>query len=153
MTSWEDFSKQLGSYGVGIAESPLDAFRYSTLGANQLAKAIGLRNPEEARSAAVDINNAYDAPFRDYRQFLKEEAPEMNQMGQIAGAILAARGAGSLPVSLLKRPLNAPSASNFQKVIAAAKKFAAKNPRTTAGGLSLSSEGIAEPAIDWAGSR
>ncbi len=145
MSSWEDFSKQLGSYGVGIAESPLDAFRYSTLGANQLAKAIGLRNPEEARSAAVDINNAYDAPFRDYRQFLKEEAPEMNQMGQIAGAILAARG--------VKRPLNAPSASNFQKVIAAAKKFAAKNPRTTAGGLSLISEGIAEPAIDWAGSR
>lgn len=107
--SWNNFSKMLSAYGMGIVNAPVDITRYAGLGANSLFEWTGLRTPVEAKHAAQAIRETTDKlPFlpeevTNYRNWLKKEAPENFSLGEVVGGVITGNAIGSrLPYFLQK---------------------------------------------------
>jgi len=94
--NWEEFTKRLSSYGMGVANAPIDLVKYAGLGANEFAEMIGLLSKQESIQRAKAINQVMtELPFlpksvADYRNWLKNDNPEMFELGEVAGASLGA---------------------------------------------------------------
>jgi len=94
--NWDEFTKRLSSYGMGVANAPIDLVKYAGLGANELAERVGILSKQESIRRANAINQVMtELPFLpksvvDYRNWLKSGNPEMFEIGEVAGASLGA---------------------------------------------------------------
>lgn len=139
---WDDFSKRMSAYGMGIASAPFDLVKYAGLGANEVAEWTGLRTPEESKQAAAAIRHTMDnLPFlpesvNNYRNWLRNENPEMSSLGEVAGGVLTGKAVVNNPYLLQKG----------NKVVRALSAY----PIAPLAGFSSLKEWVIEPKIDKA---
>lgn len=135
----DDVIKGISAYGSGIMELPQDAVKYPALGANALFNKLGLRSDRDAQLASQQIKRVTNEPaiypdaVNNYRTWLKRENPEMNFLGQIAGAALTGKSVGA-PYMLAK-------GNKLHRATQA-------HPIMLGTALGAYKEGVSEPALD-----
>lgn len=80
-----NFLDNLGAYGVGLTNLPVDVFRYSGLAGNLALNGIGLRDDKTAKEVAdwfQNVKNPLD------RKGYQQTNPEMYKLGEIVGETL-----------------------------------------------------------------